>query len=103
MSSMTFDTLKFANILKEAGVPDKQAEAEARALSDVLDINFKELVTKGDLRADISDLRHDLAQAESRLEVKIAESKAEMVRWVVAVGLLQITIITALLLRLLPS
>jgi hypothetical protein len=30
----TFDTLKFANSLKAAGVPDKQAEAEAAAISE---------------------------------------------------------------------
>jgi len=29
MAVATFDTLKFANSLKAAGVPDKQAEAEA--------------------------------------------------------------------------
>jgi len=96
MSSLTFDTLKFANTLKDAGVPEKQAEAEARALSDVLEVNLKDLVTK-------DDLRHELIQVEARIEVKIAETKAELVRWVVAVGLLQITIITALLLRLLPA
>ena len=28
MAAVTFDTLKFANRLKQAGVPDKQAEAE---------------------------------------------------------------------------
>ena len=33
MASITFDTLKFADTLKAAGVPDKQAEAEARAVA----------------------------------------------------------------------
>ena len=32
MAVATFDTLKFANSLKAAGVPDKQAEAEAAAI-----------------------------------------------------------------------
>ena len=34
---MTFDTLKFANRLKSAGVPSAQAEAEAEALAEVFD------------------------------------------------------------------
>jgi hypothetical protein len=34
------------------------------------------------------------------LELKIAENKAELIRWVVGVGLLQITIIAGLMLRL---
>lgn len=42
MGTITFDTLKFANILKEAGVPPAQAEAEATALSEVLEINLRE-------------------------------------------------------------
>ena len=36
MSTITFDTLKFANRLKAAGVPDKQAEAEAEVLAEAL-------------------------------------------------------------------
>ena len=35
MATITFDALKFANTLKEAGVPAAQAEAEATALSEV--------------------------------------------------------------------
>jgi hypothetical protein len=49
MSTITFDTLKFANTLKEAGVPDKQAEAESRALADAFASTASELATKGDL------------------------------------------------------
>ena len=34
------------------------------------------------------------------LELKMSENKADLIRWVVGVGLLQITIIAALMLRL---
>jgi hypothetical protein len=30
MSTITFDTVKFADTLKASGMPDKQAEAQAR-------------------------------------------------------------------------
>jgi len=92
MSALTFDTLKFANTLKDAGVPDKQAEAEVQALTVVVE----QLLSH-------EDLRHELVQIEARMEVKLAETKADLLRWAVAVGLLQITIITALLLRVLPA
>ena len=55
-SAITFDTLKFANRLKDAGVPAAQAEAEATALSEVLDVNLKELATKEDLRRNLAEL-----------------------------------------------
>jgi hypothetical protein len=37
---------------------------------------------------------------ELRLDLKISENKSELIRWVVGVGLLQITIITGLILKL---
>lgn len=67
MSAITFDTLKFANRLKEAGVPSAQAEAEAVALSEVFDVNLKELATK-------EDLKRDLAELENRILSKVYQA-----------------------------
>ncbi len=65
MAAITFDTLKYANRLKAAGVPDKQAEAEAEALSEALEVNLKELVTKEHLdiklQQELAPIRTDLA------------------------------------------
>jgi len=82
MAAITFDTLKFANTLKEAGVPPAQAEAEATALSEVLEVNLKELVTKEDLHREIESLRREVMtgfaqvdshfiQLEQRLIIKL--------------------------------
>jgi len=75
MATITFDTLKFANTLKEAGVPPAQAEAEATALSEVLGINLKDLATKEDLHREIESLRRDMdarfIQTEQRLVIKL--------------------------------
>ena len=90
MATITFDTLKFANKLKSAGVLTEQAEAEA--LSEVFEINLKELSTQQDLKLLEASLMRD-----------IAETKAELIRWVVAVGVLQITLISALIIKLLPG
>jgi len=56
MASLTFDTLKFANKLKAAGVPPEQAEAEAVVLSEVLEVNLKDLATKEDLKSGLKEL-----------------------------------------------
>ena len=75
MATITFDTLKFANTLKEAlkeaGVPSAQAEAEAATLSEVLEVNFKELVTKEDLKHEVELLRRDMRDMEQRLIIKL--------------------------------
>ncbi|HHW4675032.1 MAG TPA: DUF1640 domain-containing protein, partial [Xylella fastidiosa subsp. pauca] len=41
MTSVSFDTLKFANKLKTAGIPPAHAEAEAEALEEVLKTNIQ--------------------------------------------------------------
>ena len=71
MASITFDTLKFSKRLKDAGVPDKQAEAEAEALSEVFEINFKEMATKEDLKALEERLSDRMTMLEQRMTIKL--------------------------------
>jgi len=77
MNAITFDTLKYANILKKAGVSPEQAEAQAEALSDVLEVNLKELATKGDLAL----MRKDLDALEQRMTTNIEKTKVELIKW----------------------
>ncbi len=64
MAAITFDTVKFANTLKAACVPPAQAEAEATAISEILEVNLKDLVTKEDMHREMRDL-------EQRLIIKL--------------------------------
>jgi hypothetical protein len=49
------------------------------------------------LQFHIELLKNEIKQSELRLETKVAEAKAELVRWVVAVGILQTALIAALM------
>lgn len=115
MATATFDTLKFANSLKAAGVPDKQAEAQASILSEALAVNFKELVTKDDLTSTKNELvaamdgmrkelQNDIRQTEQRLDAKIDtfsakfDGQATLVKWMAG---LSISLNVAVLIRLL--
>lgn len=75
-TAIPFDTLAFAKELENAGVPSKQAEAQAKALSGVLqkveESRLQELATKGDIL---------------RLEKEIEVAKVETIKWVVATGI----------------
>ena len=70
MSMATFDTLKFANALKAAGVSDRHAEAEAVVLAEVFSINFREVATKEDLKRAVADVETKLREVEQRLNAK---------------------------------
>jgi hypothetical protein len=60
MSAAPFDTLKYAEALKAAGVPDVQAKAQAEALADALREGGRELVTKADLKVAIAELKAEI-------------------------------------------
>lgn len=71
MSTLTFDTLKYATRLKEGGVPSAQAEAEATALAEVLDINIRELATRQDLADMEKRMESRFESLELRLTIKL--------------------------------
>jgi len=109
MTTLTFDTHEFVTELKQAGLSEPQAEAITRlhqqAASATIDYvkhehSLENVVTNKDLDARIKETELKIELVRSELKRDIAETKAELIRWVVAVGLLQITIITALLLKL---
>jgi len=79
MSTLTFDTLKFANRLKTAGVPSVQAEAEAEALSEVFETNLSELATNKDI------------------DIKLANMKFELLKWMIGLAVAQAGLIIGLL------
>ena len=91
MATLTFDTLRYSKRLREAGYTTQQAEAAAEAQAEAFQSAFDlaEVATK----RDIEELR-------LTMEVKIAETKSELIRWVVGAGFLQTALIAALLLKL---
>ena len=84
MTALTFDTLRYANKLKAAGVPEKQAEAEAEALADVMSdaVKTADLVTKNDML------------------LALAEMKTDLMKWVIGMALAQIGLLVGVLMRL---
>lgn len=100
MTTLTFDTLAYVKKLREAGVDEKQAEAQAAALATVLKSGTGDLATQRDVESLRSDLKRDLEVLRSELKKDIAETKAELIRWVVGVGILQTALIVGILARL---
>jgi len=87
MPAVTFDTLKFVETLKEAGVPETQAKAFSTAVRESHEA--AELATKG----DIADLRHEMKEIETALRHEIKESAAdlkfELLKWIIGLAIAQ--------------
>ena len=80
-------------------------QAEIKDLEGRLRAEMKEM--EGRLRAEMKDLEgriqlqlKEMDRRISNVELKIAETKVELVRWVVMVGILQTTLITGVLLKI---
>ncbi|NVZ09536.1 hypothetical protein HW932_09695 [Allochromatium humboldtianum] len=104
MTTIVLDTLAYAEKLKSGGFSEQQAATQAHALAEIID---RQIATKGDVEARENNLRRDIEAL--RLEVKrdiaetnarIAESKAELIRWVVGAGFLQTTLIIGALMKM---
>lgn len=65
MTTITFDTLKFVEKLKAAGVPELQAKAESEALQEAL--GTAEVATKRDIERVESLLREMKAELNGKL------------------------------------
>jgi hypothetical protein len=80
VATVTFDTLKFVERLKAAGVPEGQAKAIAEAQQEALSESVTtQLATKTDL----------------------AELKLDVIKWMVGLALAQISLLVGILVKLL--
>ena len=72
---LAFDTLKYSDTLKAAGVAESQARAQATALADVFEAHFDRLATKDDLRNEIGGLRNEMRLMGTDLQGRIIRLK----------------------------
>jgi G3E family GTPase len=101
MAVATFDTLKFANTLKAAGVPPQQAEAQAVAFADIIALNLKDLVTKDDLNRAVEELERKMEQIDVRSDLVANDARYRgefaLLKWMLGVS---ITATVGVLIRL---
>jgi hypothetical protein len=77
MTTITYDTLLASKRLQERGVSAKQAEAIVQEISTAYDQNNAKYVTKIELNASNGELKAEI----SALRVEMAETKAEIIKW----------------------
>jgi hypothetical protein len=109
MTDLAIDTHEFFKRLKNVGFSEEQAEVITDLQKTTIlktleqakhDYELDNIATRRDLKELETSNKRDIKELELKLEAKIAETKAELIRWVVAVGVLQTTIVTGLILKL---
>ncbi|GHU11406.1 hypothetical protein FACS1894185_4600 [Betaproteobacteria bacterium] len=68
MTAITFDTLQFSKKLQARGFKPEQAEGISETLQEI--INVAEVATTRDIK-----------ELEAKIEVKLAETKSEIIKW----------------------
>ena len=82
-SMPVFDTLKSADTLLAAGVPEVQARATVQIMADALESNMDRLATKDDLKMLGVELRGEMKLLSSDLGRRMDKIEAELghVKW----------------------
>jgi hypothetical protein len=95
MTTPTFDTLRIAQALKEAGFDDSQAQAIVSAIRLSLGENVATKIDIGDVKTEIADVKTEIADVRTEIadvrtviateiggvRTEIAASEARMVKW----------------------
>ncbi len=96
MSIATFDTLKFAQRLEQAGIDPKHAaafsEAQREAFSDAMQT---QLATKSDIQGVKTDIQ------EVRTDVREIKTELVLIKWML--GIIILVLVLPLLKTFLPS
>ena len=91
MTTISFDTLAYVKKLREAGIDEKQAEAQAVALAAVLKETSGELATK----QDVLLLKQDIDRLSEQVDAKF-----KLLQWMLGFNLALSTAVLWALIRL---
>ncbi|RPH63540.1 MAG: DUF1640 domain-containing protein [Burkholderiales bacterium] len=76
MAAVTFDTLKFVETLRAAGLPEAQARAISLAVRDAQET--AELITSRDLREATAAIRADVHSLRAEIQSDMQSSRSEL-------------------------
>jgi flagellar biosynthesis/type III secretory pathway protein FliH len=103
--TVPFDTLAYAKKLEASGIQQKQAEAHAESLAEVLEKSFTPKKDWGqsiiELQQSVNVLRNDMDTRfnvmDNKMDAKFSEVKSEMIKWVIGISFTQAALIISLL------
>jgi hypothetical protein len=75
------------------GVPQEQAEVQAQAIGELV---YNRLVTKEYLDLRLAEMKRDIDARFASVEIRIAATKAELVKWMFGVATGQLMLLVAI-------
>lgn len=96
------DTHRLVKRLVAVGFSDEQAETVTDVVREGREADFSNLATKSDLAAAVTQLRTEMGAMESRMNASMSEQKADILKWVIGLLLVQGSAVVTLI-RLLPG
>ncbi len=103
MATIAFDTLKMVERFESAGFSIDQAKMTATVLAEVIGAEDASIVDRFSSKQDVSQelvaIRSDINALRQEMKVMNSDTKAELIRWVVGVSMLQIGLISGLVLK----
>ena len=93
MNAMTFDTHAYVRKLKSVGFTEEQAAVQAEVLFSVFEKNLSDLAT----RRDLKELELATKLEIEKVRKELAESKTDIIKWVLGVAAGQAALIIAIL------
>jgi len=109
MNAIIFDTHDYIKKFREKGLSEDLAEYQIEVMKSMVnqaisqtkhDFDLENVVTNKSLDARIKETELKIELVRSELKREIAESKADLTRYIVTAGILQTAIIAALVLKL---
>ena len=97
MSIVAFDTLKFVEKLESGGFSHAQARVTAQAFADA---TSEQIATKADDKESEMRLEAKIETIKSDLKADIAETKADILKWMFGtIGFQTLVIVSAIFIR----
>jgi SMC interacting uncharacterized protein involved in chromosome segregation len=104
MMDIPFDTQKVVERLEQSGVPSEQAKMQAAVLADIIaaedDRVAERFAERTNLARELLGINAEIQSLRGEVRQSAAEVKADLVRWVVSVGVLQMALIASLILKI---
>ena len=97
MATRTFDTHLFVKTLQQKGFTEQQAEAIIQVAGQMREDDLRAAATKADLRELELNMKTDLKELELRLQTHIADTRADVIKWVVGTNFAMAALILAVL------